>query len=89
VTLAEESTSRLTLLLDVPCVAPQRDGYGAMISFAKMLASRLGGNVVDDSNQILSDAALQEIAGQVSDFCADMERAGVAAGSLRALRLFN
>jgi FtsZ-interacting cell division protein ZipA len=89
VTLAEESTSRLTLLLDVPCVAPQRDGYGAMISFAKMLASRLGGNVVDDSNQALSDTALQEIAGQVSDFCTDMERAGVAAGSLRALRLFN
>jgi len=89
VTLAEESTSRLTLLLDVPCVAPQRDGYGAMISFAKMLASRLGGVVVDDSNQPLSDAALQEIAGQVNDFCADMERTGVAAGSLRALRLFN
>jgi hypothetical protein len=54
-----------------------------------MLASRLGGNVVDDSNQALSDTALQEIAGQVSDFCTDMERAGVAAGSLRALRLFN
>lgn len=89
VTLAEESTSRLTLLLDVPCVAPQRDGYGAMISFAKMLASRLGGNVVDDSNQILSDTSLQEIAGQVNDFCTDMERTGVAAGSLRALRLFN
>jgi len=89
VTLAEESSSRLTLLLDVPCVAPERDGYGAMISFAKVLASRLGGNVVDDTNQPLSDAALQEIAGQVSDFCGDMANAGVAAGSSRALRLFS
>jgi FtsZ-interacting cell division protein ZipA len=89
VTLAEDTSSRLTLLLDVPCVAPERDGYGAMISFAKVLASRLGGNVVDDGNQALSDDALREIAGQVSDFCRDMEAAGVAAGSLRALRLFN
>ncbi|HXA46795.1 MAG TPA: cell division protein ZipA C-terminal FtsZ-binding domain-containing protein [Burkholderiaceae bacterium] len=89
VTLAEDTSSRLTLLLDVPCVAPERDGYGAMISFAKVLASRLGGNVVDDSNQPLSDDALREIAGQVNDFCRDMEATGVAAGSLRALRLFN
>jgi FtsZ-interacting cell division protein ZipA len=89
VTLAEDTSARLTLLLDVPCVAPERDGYGAMISFAKVLASRLGGNVVDDSNQPLSDDALREIAGQVNDFCSDMEATGVAAGSLRALRLFN
>jgi FtsZ-interacting cell division protein ZipA len=89
VTLAEDTSSRLTLLLDVPCVAPERDGYGAMISFAKVLASRLGGNVVDDGNQPLSDEALREIAGQVSDFCRDMESAGVAAGSSRALRLFS
>jgi hypothetical protein len=89
VTLAEDTSARLTLLLDVPCVAPERDGYGAMISFAKVLASRLGGTVVDDTNQPLSDAALREIAGQVTDFCSDMEAAGVAAGSLRALRLFS
>ncbi|MDR3481687.1 MAG: cell division protein ZipA C-terminal FtsZ-binding domain-containing protein [Burkholderiaceae bacterium] len=89
VTLAEDTSSRLTLLLDVPCVAPERDGYGAMISFAKVLASRLGGNVVDDTNQALSDAALQEIAKQVDDFCSEMQNAGVPAGSPRALRLFN
>jgi hypothetical protein len=89
VTLAADTTSRLTLLLDVPCVAPQRDGYGAMISFAKVLASRLGGAVVDDTNQPLSDTALEEIAEQVNDFCHDMEAAGIAAGSTRALRLFS
>src|SRR6185437_1401691 len=37
-TLAAETSSRLTLLLDVPCVAPQRSAYEAMISFAKTLA---------------------------------------------------
>jgi FtsZ-interacting cell division protein ZipA len=89
VTLAEETTSRLTLLLDVPVVAPSRDGFGAMTSCARMLASRLDGTVVDDGNQPLSDASLNEIAGQLEVFYADMEAADIPAGSTRALRLFN
>lgn len=89
VTLAEENTTRLTLLLDVPCVAPDRDGFGAMVACARMLASRLDGVVVDDAGQPLSDAALAEIAGQVNSFYADMEASGIAAGSTRALRLFS
>jgi FtsZ-interacting cell division protein ZipA len=88
VTLAEETTSRLTLLLDVPCVAPSRDGFGAMIACARMLATRLGGTVVDDTNQPLSDAALAEIATQVATFYSHMEEASVPAGSTRAMRLF-
>lgn len=88
VTLAAETTSRLTLLLDVPCVAPSRDGFGALIACAKMLAARLDGVVVDDGNQPLSDTVLSEIAGQVSTFYAHMEEARVPAGSTRALRLF-
>jgi FtsZ-interacting cell division protein ZipA len=89
VTLAEETTSRLTLLLDVPRVAPLRDGFGAMIACARVLAARLGGAVVDDGNQPLSDAALEEIAGQVSMFYGNMEAADIPAGSTRALRLFS
>lgn len=89
VTLAAETTSRLTLLLDVPRVAPLRDGYGAMIACAKMLASRLDGVVVDDSNQPLSDASLGEIATQVDAFYNQMETANIPAGSTRALRLFS
>lgn len=89
VTLAAETTSRLTLLLDVPRVAPLRDGFGAMIACAKMLASRLDGVVVDDSNQPLSDASLGEIASQVDAFFQQMEAANIPAGSTRALRLFS
>jgi FtsZ-interacting cell division protein ZipA len=89
VTLAEETTSRLTLLLDVPVVAPERDGFGAMIACARSLSSRLDGTVVDDGNQALSDAALNEIGGQIEVFYADMEAADIPAGSTRALRLFN
>jgi hypothetical protein len=89
VTLAAETTSRLTLLLDVPRVAPSHDGFGAMVACARVLAGRLSGTVVDDSNQPLSDTALQEIAGQVNDFYGHMEAADIPAGSSRALRLFS
>jgi hypothetical protein len=89
VTLAEETTSRLTLLLDVPRVAPARDGFGAMTACARMLSSRLDGTVVDDGNQPLTEATLSEIAGQVGTFYTQMEEAGIPAGSTRAMRLFS
>ncbi|MES2742132.1 MAG: cell division protein ZipA C-terminal FtsZ-binding domain-containing protein [Pseudomonadota bacterium] len=89
VTLAEETSARLTLLLDVPCVAPARDGFGAMIACAKSLVGRLDATIVDDGNQALSDAALGEIAGQVHEFYQEMEAADIPAGSTRALRLFS
>ena len=89
VTLAEETTPRLTLLLDVPCVAPARDGFGAMVACAKALVGRLDATIVDDYNQALSDAALAEIAGQVQEFYQEMDEADIPAGSTRALRLFS
>lgn len=89
VTLAEETTSRLTLLLDVPRVLPSRNGFGAMAACAKSLAARLDGTVVDDAHQPLSQAALEEITAQVNAFYADMETAEIPAGSTRALRLFS
>ncbi|HVL76593.1 MAG TPA: cell division protein ZipA C-terminal FtsZ-binding domain-containing protein [Noviherbaspirillum sp.] len=88
VTLADETTPRLTLLLDVPRVAPLRDGFGAMVACARMLATRLDGVVVDDSDQPLLEPALAEISEQVTAFYTNMESAGVPAGSTRALRLF-
>lgn len=89
VSLAEETTSRLTLLLDVPRVAPSRDGFGAMTACARMLSSRLDGTVVDDGNQPLSQETLKEIGEQVAQFYTQMETANVPAGSTRALRLFS
>jgi len=89
VTLAAETTSRLTLLLDVPRVAPARDGFGAMTACARMLASRLDGVVVDDGNQPLTDPTLAEIAEQVAAFYQHMESANIPAGSTRAMRLFS
>ena len=85
----DQTTSRLTLLLDVALVAAARDGYGAMISCARSLATRLDGTVVDDSSQPLPDDTLAEIATQVQTFYADMDNSEIPAGSTRALRLFS
>lgn len=89
VTMAATATPRLTLLLDVPCVAPLRDGFGAMVACAKSLATRLDGAVVDDAGQPLSDSGLTEIASQITTFYDSMDQAGIPAGSTRAMRLFH
>lgn len=88
VTLGADTTNRLTLLLDVPCVAPVRDGFGAMVKCAKELTQRLDATIVDDFEQPLSDAALEEIKGQVAEFYQEMDASDIPAGSTRALRLF-
>jgi FtsZ-interacting cell division protein ZipA len=88
-TPTDETTDRLTLLLDVPRVAPSRDGYGALVACAKSLSARLGGVIVDDSDQPLTDEALSDIAEQVAAFYSAMESAEIPAGSTRALRLFS
>ncbi len=88
VTLGADATSRLTLLLDVPCVAPARDGFLAMVKAARELVLRLDATIVDDFEQPLSDEALDEINGQVAEFYQEMEAADIPAGSVRALRLF-
>jgi hypothetical protein len=89
VNLGADTTSRLTLLLDVPCVAPAKDGFGRMVDCAKSLEQRLDAAIVDDFDQPLLDAALGEIAGQVGEFYQEMEAADIPAGSTRALRLFS
>jgi hypothetical protein len=89
VTLGADTTSRLTLLLDVPCVAPARDGFGAMVACANALVGRLDAIVVDDSDQPLLDEALAGINAQVLEFYQEMEAADIPAGSIRAMRLFS
>jgi hypothetical protein len=89
VTLGADTTSRLTLLLDVPCVAPMREGFGQMVGCAKALVGRLDAIIVDDSDQPLMDEALGEINNQVLEFYQEMEAADIPAGSTRAMRLFS
>ncbi|MDL2284093.1 cell division protein ZipA C-terminal FtsZ-binding domain-containing protein [Oxalobacter sp. OttesenSCG-928-P03] len=86
---ASETASRFTLLLDVPCVAQEKDGFGVMVQCAKNLCQRLNGILVDDDDRMLSDPMLNDIAGQVNVFYEEMKTASIPAGSVRAMRLFN
>ena len=85
---ADNSSTQITLLLPVAMVAADRGGFKAMTAFAKTLANRLTGAVVDDDGQPLPDAALAAIAEQVGDFYREMDHAGIPAGSPLARRLF-
>ena len=89
VTLGADTTAHLTLLLDVPVVAPARDGFGNMVACARALMGRLDATIVDDSNLPLTDQAIAEINGQVLAFYEEMAAADIPAGSVRALRLFS
>lgn len=84
----DETTRLITLLLPVARVAPAFGAFKAMSAFAKSLATRLSGVVVDDEGQALPDAALSAIAAQVDEFYQQMDQAGIPAGSVRAQRLF-
>ena len=85
---ASETATRLTLLMDVPCVAQELDGFAQMIQCGKALCIRLDGALIDDGNQLLTDKFIEEIAGQVNDFYRDMQKGTIPAGSYRAMRLF-
>ena len=85
---AAEVASSVTLLLDVPCVMQEKNGFDVMVSCAKTLCLRLNGVLVDDEDKMLTDPMLVDIAGQVSVFYEEMKAASIPAGSTRALRLF-
>ncbi len=86
--VTSETVTRLTLLMDVPCIAQEKNAFGQMVQCGKALCIRLDGSLVDDGNQLLTDDLLNEIAGQVDDFYKEMEAVSIPAGSVRALRLF-
>ncbi|MCL1886618.1 MAG: cell division protein [Betaproteobacteria bacterium] len=86
---ASEMATHLTLLLDVPCVAQEKNGFGVMVQYAKSLCQRLDGILVDDDDRMLSDPMLNDIIGQVNVFYEEMKAVSIPAGSLRAMRLFN
>jgi len=79
---------RLTLLLDVPRSPPSKESFGYMLEMALELARRLGAEVVDDQGKTLAPGAEAAIDEQLQTLYAQLEAAGLAAGSDRARRVF-
>lgn len=79
----------ITLLLDVPVADEDLLPFRLMCDYAKSMAQRIGGRVVDDQRRALPDAALQSIEKQLMTLYARLEKRGLAAGAPATRRLFS
>ena len=83
------STKGLTLLFDVARVPSGIVTFDRFVEFSRALADALSAAIVDDNRQPLDDAALGKIRTQLGVLYDSMEKQGIPAGSLLALRLFS
>jgi hypothetical protein len=81
-------TRGVTFLLDVPRVPTALAAFDDMLAAARTFATDLDGTLVDDNRAQLSDAAIAAIRMQLEGILAKMEAGCIAAGGVRALRLF-
>lgn len=82
------SVDRLTMLLDVPCSPVDTRAFGKMAEVGFELARRLGGELVDDQLRPLQQGADVAIDEKLKVLYSQLEKAGFAAGSPRARRVF-
>jgi hypothetical protein len=79
----------ITLILDVPVADEDILPFRLMCDYAKSLAERIGGRVVDDQRRPLPESVLQSIDKQLMTLYAKLEEAGIPAGSAATRRLFS
>ena len=79
----------ITLVLDVPVADEDILPFRLMCDYAKSLAERIGGRVVDDGRRPLPESALLAIEKQLMTLYAKLEQAGIPAGSRATRRLFS
>ncbi|MDG0024095.1 cell division protein ZipA C-terminal FtsZ-binding domain-containing protein [Trinickia sp. Y13] len=79
----------ITLILDVPVADEDILPFRLMCDYAKSLAERIGGRVVDDQRRPLPEQALLAIEKQLMTLYARLEEAGIPAGSAATRRLFS
>lgn len=84
-----ERAELLTLLLDVPRAPEGAEPWQRMLECARSCAERTGGRVVDDSGRPLSAGDIAEITRQLTLRYQTLSEAGLDAGSVPALRIFN
>lgn len=82
-------TSGITLVIDVPLVADGVMIFDRMMRQANQMAHSLDGRVVDDNRVSFGPESVALIRSQIQRFQAQMDEAGVPAGSSLAMRLFS
>jgi hypothetical protein len=83
------ATQGVTLSLDVPRVSDGSAVFDAMIEVGEQLVRGLGGAMVDAHGNPLTAEMITGIRKKVGELQGKMAHQGIAAGSVRALRLFS
>lgn len=78
----------LSFGIDVPRVADGVAAFDRMVACARQCAEALGGQLSDAQRKPLADTTVAAIRKRIGELQADMERMGMPAGGVRALRLF-
>jgi hypothetical protein len=82
-------SAMITLLLDVPAAEAAQEPFQWMREYARALAKRIGGRIVDDQRKPLSDATLDAIDKKLMELYALLDTAGLPAGAPATRRLFS
>ncbi len=82
------ATSGVTLVLDIP--RTQRPGrvFGQMLAIARQIATGIGGRLVDDQRQLLTDAGVRVISNRIGALEQSLEAERLMPGSTLAKRVF-
>jgi ZipA, C-terminal FtsZ-binding domain len=80
---------QITFLLEVPVVAQHLRPFELMLNEAADVAQALQGRLVDDNGVHLTENSVYVIRQQLESLYAQLDKAGIPAGSSTALRLFS
>lgn len=87
--VAAMELSDLIFSIDVPRVADGAASFDRMMACVRRCADVLGGQLADAHRKPLSDSTVATIRGRITELQQRMADRGIAAGSVRALRLFS
>jgi hypothetical protein len=85
---SHEHVQRVSLMLKIPLLRAQAQPLQRLRQVADQLAKRLPARVIDERGEALDDAAWALIAQHLHTYYQAMEAGDIAAGSVRALRVF-
>jgi hypothetical protein len=83
------ASSGVTLLLDIPRTPQPARVYNQMMQIARQMAQGIGGRIVDDKRQGLSDAGVRIIGERIAALESRLAAQRMAAGSALARRVFS
>lgn len=85
----DDQITQIELLIDLPNSPADDQAFSRMVTVGRDLARRLGGQLLDDQGQPVSEHADQTIDAQLHDLYQQLEHAGFIAGEPRTCRVFS